>query len=147
MWRMVKKDKSLKRVPNFWELVESRKLLVPTSISKSPRCRAMLKTLSEHRNLIKKDVLLNASQTVNRTMIRADGLVPTLTTSCGWLYAPYHGAFLIPAQRMALQGVDMPQTITSGFTDNQLYSMAGMAMSCPAIGCLVWAVISQLTPA
>ena len=91
-------------------------------------------------------MIVNSSQGVDRSKPRGDGLVPTLTTSCGRLFAPKHGCFLSPAQCLALQGLD-PKTIPhADFSENTLYTLAGMGMTGPVVGSVMTAVIGQMKP-
>ena len=147
LWRRVRQDRFLKRAPNYWELARLRGLTAPISVTASPRIRQLLKTLSEHRNLMKEDVLVDTSQSARRVRIRADGVAMALTHSCGSIFAPYFGEFLSPQQCLALQGVDPQMLPSEGVSQAALYSMAGMGMSCPVVGSLMYAVMGQLRPA
>ena len=96
---------------------------------------------------MKEEVLVDTSQSARRARIRADGVAMTLTHHCGSIFAPYYGEFLSPQQCLALQGVDPQMLPTEGLSRASLYSMAGMGMSCPVVGSLMYAVTGQLRPA
>ncbi len=71
----------------------------------------------------------------------------TLTTTCASLFAPGKASFLKPVQCLMLQGHDVHKLPLQDFTDRELTVMAGMAMSVPVVGSLMWAVATQLHPA
>ena len=142
LWRKAKKDTTLKRVPNFWELAMRRKMQVPNKISSSPRVRSMLKIVSEQCNILRPNMMINVSQSVDRFGISDDKRAMTLTQHCGDIYAPLFSAFLAPEQCWALQGLALCRGVNDD--DNHLYRAAGSAMSAPVVGSLMWAVVSQL---
>ncbi|CAK0833227.1 unnamed protein product, partial [Prorocentrum cordatum] len=138
-WRKVTGNPTLKRVPNYWRLVGSKKVQVCPEVSGSPSKRKLLTVLSEGRNLMKPNVILNTSQSAGRHQLRDDGLVPTLSHTCGGLFAPAFGAALSPAQCLALQGHAGALPLER-FSRSEIYSMAGMAMSVPVVGVIMTAV-------
>lgn len=145
-WRSVKKNVKLKAAPSYYMLGEIKNIRVPDVMQTSPRVRSCLLAWSSTRNLMTECMIVNSSQGVDRSKPRDDGLVPTLTTSCGRLFAPKHGCFLSPSQCLALQGIDPKTTPHDDFSENMLYTLAGMGMTGPVVGSVMTAVIGQLPP-
>ena len=113
-------------------------------IQDSPRVRSCLVAWSSTQNLLQENAICNTSQAVNRTRPRSDGLVPTLTSTCGRILALKYGCFLSAPQCLALQGFN-PNTLPhQDFADTQIYTLAGMAMTAPVIGSIMMAVVAQL---
>ena len=91
------------------------------------------------------NVLLDISQAVDRTAIRDDGTVMTLTTTCGFIFNPLTATCFGPAQNMAMQGINLKDyTYANEFSDMELNHMAGMAMSVPVIGSVMWLAVRAL---
>jgi len=143
-WRHVKKDNTLKVAPTYYTIGASKQVQVPQVIQDSPRVRSCLVAWSSVKNLYKANAICNTSQAIDRSRPRFDGLVPTLTTTCGRLFAFKHGCFLSGAQCLALQGFD-PSTIPhEDFSENMLCTLAGMGMTAPVIGSIMVAVVGKL---
>ena len=143
-WRTVKKDNALKAPPNYYQLAALKEMRVPSVIQDSPRVRSCLVAWSSAQNLFVENAICNSSQAVDRTRPRFDGLVPTLTSTCGRLFALKYGCFLSPRQVFALQGFD-PNTLPhKDFTETSLFMLAGMGMTAPVIGSIMMAVVGQL---
>ncbi len=122
-WRKVKKDPTLSRGPSCWELVEAAKMCVHAAIAEAPRIRQLLKLQYEHRNVLKKNVIVDFTQSVHRARI-TDGLhAPTLTAHCHMICAPLFASLLSVEQCFALQGIDM---------------MGVMSMASMTVICTVW---------
>ena len=144
-WKAVKKDLALKHAPVYFDLAATRKL--PITTVTSPRERCTLNVLSMGRNLHTPNAILDLSQSVTRVCFRSDGLVPTLGTGCGGVFVPGVGTHLSPEHCLALQGVDPATHDLTGFTREQLYRLAGNAMSVPVVGAVMWSAISMLPEA
>ncbi len=140
-WRKIRKDKHLKTTPSYFELAARRKL--PANL-KSPRERCLLDVLSRSRNLMHPCAVLDVSQSMGRMSFRADGLVPTLTSTCKHIFVPNVGVALGPQQCLALQGMDPERVCMDGISGEQACHMAGNAMSVPVVGVLLWAAYCQL---
>jgi len=88
--------------------------------------------------------ILDMSQSINRSSFRSDGLVPTLTTTCGSLFVPKYGAYLSGRQCLALQGLNPHILNLTGLSEDNLHELAGNAMSVPVIRTVMYAAVSQL---
>ena len=143
-WRQVKKDNTLKATPTYYTLGASKQIWVPEVLQTSPRVRSCLVAWSSTQNLLQENAIFNSSQAIDRTRPRFDGLVPTLTTTCGRLLALKYGCFLSAPQCLALQGIDPIGCRIEDFSDNALYTLAGMGMTGPAIGSIMIAVVGKL---
>jgi site-specific DNA-cytosine methylase len=144
-WRKVKQDPELTEAPTYFELAHAKHLMVPKQVQTSAKIRCMLNAHAACQNLMKKHAVLDVSQAVDRCAIRLDGTVATLTTTCGNLYAPFFGKMLSLEQCFALQGINLklyPWSVD--FSDQELASMAGMAMSLPVVGTVMWFVAMRL---
>ena len=140
-WRTIRKDAKLKASPSYFLLAAARKLKVSIT---SPRERCMLDVLSGSRNMFDNRAVLDLSQSINRSSFRCDGTVPTLTTTCGSLFVPRYGAHLSGKQCLALQGLNPHILDLTGQSADNLYKLAGNAMSVPVIGTVMYAAVSQL---
>lgn len=143
----LKVRKTLKRSPDYYDLARAKNVCIPAVVQQSPRVRAAMSAWSSAANLMLRKTIVNSSQAVNRAAPRNDGKVPALTTTCGRLLAPSFGKFLRPEQCLALQGFDCRVLPVDDFSDAELYTFAGMAMSVPVVGTIMTAVVSQLKPA
>lgn len=142
MWRTVNKDTNLKKVPDYIELAAKRG--VDLRELTSPRERVLLRCLSRHQNLLKPTVVVDVSQSVQRACLRTDGLVPALGTGCGRILATSCGQFLSPEQCMWLQGINPAEINVENLSAQDLYHMAGNAMSLPVAGSVIVAALSVL---
>lgn len=140
-WRTIRKDTTLKMSPSYFSLAAARKLTVSIS---SPRERCMLDVLARSRNMFDKRSILDLSQSISRSSFRCDGAVPALTTTCGSLFVPHVGTYLSPKQCLALQGLHPDMVDVTGQTSENLYKLAGNAMSVPVIGTVMYAAVCQL---
>ena len=83
LWRVVKKNKDLKHAPSFWELATTRNWKIDPRIASSPKSRSLLDAHGAVMDIMSTDMLLDVSQSIDRTGLRNNGLVMTLTTTCG----------------------------------------------------------------
>ena len=140
-WKSIKKDTKLKKPPSYFEMASRKKMNVVVT---SPRERCLLDTLSMGRRLHSPSAVLDLS--ISRVAFRCDGLVPTLGTGCGGLFVPCAGVHLTPQQCLALQGVNSAGRDLTGLSNEQLYRLAGNAMSVPVVGVVMWATTCVLAP-
>ena len=103
MWREVKKDKQLKKVPTYKELARIRKIC--TAQITSPSRRLVLHATSQYMDITAAKTVLNLGKSIGRTQVRTDGLVPTLGHGCTSLYLPGFGAYITMPQLLALTGL------------------------------------------
>jgi DNA-cytosine methyltransferase len=143
----LKVRQTLKRSPDYYDLAKAKNMHIPSVVQQSPRVRAAVSAWSSAANLFSRKTIVNTSQAVNRASPRNDGKVPALTTTCGKLFAPSAGVFLQPEQCLALQGFDCRVLPVDDFSDAELCTFAGMAMTVPVIGTIMTAVVSQLKAA
>jgi hypothetical protein len=143
LWRTIKKDTTLKQAPSYKTLCGVRGVRITL---KSPRERATLEALSRARNLLNPKAVMDISQSISRVNLRMDGLVPTLTSTCGSIFIPSTATKLDSNLCLALQGFDLSRLDLNGISPEQACSMAGNAMSVPVVGAALWAVICQLSP-
>ena len=142
LWRGVKKDDTLKKAPDYFDLAAQRGINLCHMAS--PREHALLRSLSQHQNLHKPQVAVDASQSVRRACFRTDGLVPALGPGCSRIMATAYGRFLTPQQCLWLQGINPADLILDDISEHDLYHMAGNAMSLPVAGSLIVAALSTL---
>ena len=90
------------------------------------------------------EAVLDLSQSINRSSFWSDGLVPTLTTTCGSIFVPTFGAYLSGRQCLALQGLNPHVLDLTDQSEDNLHKLAGNAMSVPVIGTVIYAAVSQL---
>jgi len=140
-WRKVHKDPKVRSVPTY--LVQARKLKIHV-MAGTARERGVLQVLSRGRNICQRNAVLDLAQNAGRAAFRCDGLVPTLTSTCGSIFLPRFGVYLTPWQCMALQGLSKAGCNATDVSDAQIYKMAGNAMSTPVIGVILWAALCQL---
>ena len=145
-WRVIKKDPLLKKPPSYWELAASLDLRVPERMASSPSMRAKLDAVSAVKNIMTPTAIMDSSQSVSRVSLRTDGMVPCLTTTCEHLYVPRAGVCLTGKQCLALQGFETKNLPVDEFANSDIANMAGMAMSMPVVGTLLWAVVCQIDP-
>ena len=70
-----------------------------------------------------------------------------MTTTCEHLYVPRSGVYLTGNQCLvALQGFDVKNLPVDEFSTSDTAQLAGMAMSMPVVGTLLWAVVCQIDP-
>ena len=69
-----------------------------------------------------------------------------MTTTCEHLYVPRSGVCLTGKQCLALQGFDVKNLPVDEFSNSDIAHLAGMAMSMPVVGTLLWAVVCQIDP-
>ena len=95
-------------------------------------------------DIMSQDVLLDVSQSVDRTGLSKDGFVMTLTNACGSIFNPRTGSSLTAHQCLALQGFNPNELLfLDEFSDSELMSMAGMAMSVHVVGTIFWLVAAR----
>lgn len=126
--------------PGYFELATARGM---SPLVTSPRERDLLNIMQRQANLMSANCILDLSQSIGRSALRTDGLVPTLGTSCGRLFSPAHGTFLDPVQCLLLQGCDIDVTENT-FSKDELFSLAGNAMCVPVVGCVMAAALALL---
>ena len=103
-----------------------------------------LDALSAVRDIMAPYTILDSSQSVARVPLRSDGMVPCLTTTRKHLYGPRSGVCLTGKQCLALQGFDVKNLPVDEFSNSDIAHLAGMAMSMPVVGTLLWAVVCQI---
>ena len=145
MWRKVRNNKSLKHAPTYFELAASARLGACTLIT-SPRERCMLNAISSTRNILAPMCIIDVSQSIQRKVIRADGMVPNIGAGSSRIFVPYDCAFLTPCQCLALQGFDSDECkeIVRFLLEEDAYQLAGDAMCVPAIGSVLIAAGAAL---
>ena len=144
-WRAVKKNPALTASPTYFELAHAKRLLVPMQVQRSPKIRCMLNAHAACQNLMTDNAILDISQAVDRCAIRLDGTLSTLTTTCGSLFAPSFGKVLSMEQCFAMQGINLKlYPWSADFTEQELSGLAGMAMSLPVVGTVMWFVAMRL---
>ena len=142
-WREVRKDKVLKAVPTYFQLAAKMKLSAH-KMAKTQRERNILVALSQLENLMNKQIVLDLTQSITRVSLRRDGLVPTLTTDCSKICVPRASVFLTPRQCLRLQGFHPSMVNVTDYSDDELFRLAGNAMSVPVIAAVMWAVMQQV---
>ena len=145
MWRRVRKNPNLKAPPGFFELAKARKLDL-SGVLTTQRERNTVEAISLTKNILAKDVIFDVGQNIGRVAIRSDGLVPTLTCGCSKLFVPSVGKYLQPAHCLSLQGFDVSKCNLPSFSDDELFVLAGNAMTVPVVGTMLWAMLTQLKP-
>eukprot|EP00971_Amphidinium_carterae_P264718 5251366-Amphidinium_carterae.1 len=144
-WQQVRSKPKLRRAPHYFELARARGLA--TDVLISPRVRCLLKQLSSVENLMDENAILDTSNSVHRSQLRRDGLVPTLTTSSS-LYIPSAAAFLTSEQALLLTGLqptdDRLQCALSGSSEKARLAMAGNAMSLPVVGAVTAVALTMV---
>ena len=148
MWRKVKKDKKLKKVPSYQELAHVRK--IPTAHITSPSQHQLLHTISQYMNITSAKAVLNLGKSIGRTQVRMDGLVPTLGHGCTNLYFPGFGAHVTMPQLLALTGLHPQEhashihyAVTSG---SDMDIMVGNAMCLPVVGSIMAVALHMMKP-
>jgi DNA-cytosine methyltransferase len=145
MWRQVRKNPNLKAPPGFFELAKARKIDL-SGVLTTQRERNTVEAISLTKNILAKDVIFDVGQNIDRVAIRSDGLVPTLTCGCSKLFVPSVGKYLQPAQCLSLQGFDVSKCNLQSFSDDELFFLAGNAMTVSVVGTMLWAMLTQLKP-
>ena len=102
-WRVVKKDKTLKSPPSYFELARARDL--NTTWITSPLNRNVMINLSMTRNLLHKFAILRLNKTFGRNSLRSTGIVPTLTDGCTNMCVPADATTLTGKQLLCLTGL------------------------------------------
>ena len=108
MWRTVKKNPGMVSAPSFWRLAQMRGLSVPSSVGSSPRTRNMLDAHASCTNILNEYCVLDVSQSVDRTALRQNGEMLTLTRTCGNIFVPNACVKLSVQQCFAMQGYEGP---------------------------------------
>ena len=85
--RAFHKDTTLKSPESYFLTAARKGLRVNESVT-SPSKRSTLHILSQERILMKKDVILDLSQSLGRNALRDDGLVGALACGCQQMFAP-----------------------------------------------------------
>ena len=102
-WRHVRKDKSIKAVPDYFAL--ARHLHLDTSAVTSPLNRNALRHLSQVQNLLHTNGVMRLNKSIGRNSFRSDGIVPTLTCGCTRMFVPSAASLLTVPQLLCLSGV------------------------------------------
>jgi hypothetical protein len=113
-WRIVKKDKTLKYAPGYFELAKIRHL--NTTWITSPLNRNCLKNLSMTSNLMNQFAILRLNKTFGRNSLATSGIVPTLTDGCTNMIVPADATTLSEKQLLCLTGLH-PQKYRRAFLD------------------------------
>ena len=146
-WRVIKKDPKLKCIPDYFQLARIKRLA--TAVVTQPCRRAMLRSMSQCHNLMKKQCILNLGKSVGRTQFRSDGLAPTMGHGCSALFVPSQAKFLNISQLLCLTGFH-PKLNKDVFehaknmraTDMDL--LMGNAMCLPLVGTLAACALGML---
>ena len=77
MWRQVKKDGKLKKVPGYLELAKARK--VDTSLLRTPRERCNMEAIAQTTNVMTPEAVLNVDKSLHRAQFRKEKSKCTLT--------------------------------------------------------------------
>ena len=133
MWRKVKKDKTLKTPPSYFEIANRTGL--STNHIKQPVRRNILHTLSMAKNMNKKDVILNLGKSIGRNQVRTDGLVPPLGHGCSGFFVPSAARYLTMPQLMCLSGFH-PKLNSEHFAHAKDVSMTDMDLMIGNTMCL-----------
>ena len=136
-WRTVKKDKTIKRVPSYFDMAAARGLDV--EVVKQRSRRDLLDISAQEGNIMANACVLNLSKSLGRTQLRKDGLVPTMGHGCLGLFLPGPAAYLSIEQLMCLTGFNpkMHKEVFNAIKDQKEHDMellVGNAMSIPVIG-------------
>ena len=98
----VKKDNTLKRPPNYFEL--SAQNGVVTDIVAQPRGRNLLNSISITMNINTGNSVLILATSLGRNQLRSDALVLTLGHGCTGVFVPSAAQHLEVSQLMSLAG-------------------------------------------
>ena len=148
LWRRVKKDNKLKKVPSYADLARLRN--IATAHITRPSQRQLLDTTSQFVNLTTAKAVLNLGKSIGRAQVRTDGLVPTLGHGCTSLYFPGAGTFVTVPQLLALTGLH-PKEHARHFEfakslGNDIDIMVGNAMCVPVVGSIMGTALSMCLP-
>ena len=99
----MKKDKTLKSPPSYFELARARHL--NTTWITSPLNRNCLKNLSMTSNLMNQFAILRLNKTFGRNSLSTTGVVPTLTDGCTNMVVPADATTLSGKQLLCLTGL------------------------------------------
>jgi len=119
---------------------------VPERFATNPSMQVKLDAWSAVGNIMAPDTIFDSSQSIARVLLRAHGVVPCLTTTCKHFYVPRSGFCLTRKQCLALQGFVVKNLPVDEFSNSDIAHLAGMAMSMPVVGTLLWAVVCQIDP-
>ena len=141
--RTIHKDKTLMS-PDSSFMIAARKGLRVNQSMTSPSKRSTLHILSQERVLMKKDVILDLSQSLGRNALRDDGLVGALACGCTQMFAPYFGKSLSIQQCMVLQGMDPSAYDLNIVSETEMFRLVGNAMCVPVVGTVIAAGMQLL---
>lgn len=146
-WRQVKKDKTLKHPPSYFELSARKGVVV--DIVKQPCRRNLLHTISMTRNLNTDKCVLNLSKSIGRNAVRSDGLVPTCGYGCTNTFVPSVANFLDVPQLMCLSGFhpklnDTSFTCLKDMVKTDMDLMIGNTMCLPLVGIVMASSLSMI---
>ena len=144
MWRRVKRNPGLMKVPRYVDLAKLKGLAVDAGVTR-PRERQILHILSGMHNLMSRNSVLDLTQSLQFVMWRDDGLVPPLATNCGRMHLPGFAECLSPAQRLTLQGMRVAEYDLHAFSAGDLCRLAGNAMCVQVVGSVAGAALSLLS--
>ena len=143
-WRIVKKSVKLKRSPTYFQLAGLHGISV-AGLRISPRQRVMLNSLSLAKNLLGRNVIVDLSKSVKQpTVLRSDGVVPSLGRWCSRMLVPSVAHYISARQCLRLQGIDPNKIDLTDTKEDEIFQMVGGAMCLPAIGTALMACISVL---
>ena len=148
MWREVKKDNKLKKVPSYFDLARARKIC--TDNVTSPSRRMVLHTVSQFMNLNTEKAVLNVGKSIGRTQARVDGLVPTMGHGCTDLYFPNAGSYISTPQLLCLTGLH-PEEHAREFqyavaSSSDMDILVGNAMCVPVVGSIMAVTLHMMKP-
>ena len=110
----MKKNKTLKSPPSYFELARARHL--NTTWITSPLNRNCLKNLSMTSNLMNQFAILRLNKTFVRSSLATSCIVPTLTDGCTNMIVPADATTLSEKQLLCLTGL-RPQKYRRAFLD------------------------------
>ena len=87
--------------------------------------------------------VIDKSQTIGRTSNRADGTIPTLTTSSD-IFSFVDGDSLSPNERLKLMGHDVTRINLDGMTQTQVRNDLGMSVHVSIAGLVLAGLIASI---
>ena len=143
-WRRILQNRNLKTSPTFFTLCRARRLDADKLV-KSPRVRVLLDTLAQTKNLLSPEVVVDVSQSISRSCMRGDGLVPALGCTSSQMFLPSKAAYLTAEQCLAVQGIFTSEWNFEGISEEKQFQMAGNAMSLPVIATFLVAALELIS--
>jgi hypothetical protein len=142
-----RRDAAMTESPGYFELASSKGIAAALVI-RSPRERNLLDIMQRSVDLMQKTAILDLSQTIGRSALRTDGLVPALGTSSSRHFVPSSSAFLSSRQCLLMQGHELLglDVCRPPLTEEDVHHLAGNAMCVPVVGAVLAASLALLAP-